>query len=687
MTAAGAKVTPAAMVAAGVNKVSLSTCADKVGLQLLNRKSARARAKANALSKASVSLEAVGQKSPSPKAATAPPKEAPSEIVDASSPAPLHTTVSASSALSCSSQAKEVKEDDLKHKQGDVGATEEDQIKGPDGSQSLHNQVDCELVVANQKAKALARLATKAWKLKKQLDTGKKLNAGSQPTGRDLTSDEILKITAELANLVAAGGKATPAANAAVELDRKKKGTKAWKLKRQIDTGKKLNAGSQPTGRDLTSEELSKITAEFDKLVAAGGKATPAANAAVELNRKKGTKASKRAPSELVDACSLATLDTTVSASSALLPAAVGPSQTRKRHCLSNASASRLAAPAEEASTGIGGDLASVPSSSSGAPVVAACSGNKGKIEGSDFMRHHNNGKLQEASGLITGCGLADGEVARINDEIDGFKTEREEINEEREHGRVVAIKLETKKVGMELCKLALLIPIHSNRRTLEVSLPAACTEKSGESNDRMYLDQCVVVDGLSYIIHSAVSVKDPERPGNTTKENFLLLNTVVDDHKGLLSMCAIGRGPRSPKDKKNGCHKNIPTAYMKEQPASIFQAGAAVVVEREPNNPAPAAGVSSTHVAAPAVSAETNKSPVHDLAQQPADQAASVEQAGASGPASTDPSNTEQTFEACASPVRDAAGAGGLNKNSFDLEADFDRAIQNVWMMNVDDE
>ena len=157
-----------------------------------------------------------------------------------------------------------------------------------------------------------------------------------------------------------------------------------------------------------------------------------------------------------------------------------------------------------------------------------------------------------------------------------------------------------------------------------------------------MYLGKCVVLDELIYIIRSVVSVKDPERPGNTTKEYFLLLNTVVDDYKELLSMYAAGRGPRPPNNYKNKCHKYIPAATTKELTASIFQAGATDVIDKlEPNNPAPAAGVSSTHVAAPAVSAETSKPPVHDLAQQPADQAASVEQAGASGPASTDPSNT----------------------------------------------
>ena len=107
MTAAGAKAKPAARAA-----VALKKCP--------KRKIAPKSPNANALSKASVSGKAVGRKSPSPNAATAPPNEASSEIVDASSPAPLHTTVSASSALSCSSPAKEVKEDGLKHKQGDV---------------------------------------------------------------------------------------------------------------------------------------------------------------------------------------------------------------------------------------------------------------------------------------------------------------------------------------------------------------------------------------------------------------------------------------------------------------------------------------------------------------------------------------------------------------------------------------
>jgi hypothetical protein len=72
-----AKHKSAAMAAVGVNKLQMSTCADNSALQLHNRKSARTKAKSNALSEASVSSQAVGRKSPSPNAATAPPKEAP----------------------------------------------------------------------------------------------------------------------------------------------------------------------------------------------------------------------------------------------------------------------------------------------------------------------------------------------------------------------------------------------------------------------------------------------------------------------------------------------------------------------------------------------------------------------------------------------------------------------------------
>jgi hypothetical protein len=373
-----AKHKSAAMAAVGVNKLQKSTCADNSALQCHNGMSLRTKGKSKAISKASVSPQAVGRKSPSPNAATSLSKEAPSDIADASSPAPLQTTVSASSALSCSLPAKEVKEDDLKYKQGDVGATEEVPKKGPNGSQSLRNHVDCELNAAQQKAKARARLGTKIWKLKLQIAAGKKLSASSKPTGSKLTSDEILKITAEL-----------------------------------------------------------------DKLTAEGWKATP-----------------------------------------------VGPSQASKRQCLSKASESRFAAPAEE-----------------------------------------------------------------------------------REHDLVVAIKLETKKVGMELCKSMRkrLSRIHSKLLNVQARLPAACTEKSGESNDRMFLGQCVKVDGLSYIIQSTVSVKDPERPGNTTKEYFLLLKTAVDEHKKLLSMYPMGRVPPFYKDYKNEGHKYIPAAKMNELTASIF--------------------------------------------------------------------------------------------------------------------
>jgi hypothetical protein len=123
---------------------------------------------------------------------------------------------------------------------------------------------------------------------------------------------------------------------------------------------------------------------------------------------------------------------------------------------------------------------------------------------------------------------------------------------------------------------------IHSKLLNVQARLPAACTEKSGESNDRMFLGQCVKVDGLSYIIQSTVSVKDPERPGNTTKEYFLLLKTAVDEHKKLLSMYPMGRVPPFYKDYKNEGHKYIPAAKMNELTASIFQAGATVVVERD---------------------------------------------------------------------------------------------------------
>ena len=95
-------------------------------------------------------------------------------------------------------------------------------------------------------------------------------------------------------------------------------------------------------------------------------------------------------------------------------------------------------------------------------------------------MQHHKKGKLREANGKTTGCGLADVEVARINDEIDGFKTEREKINEEREHDHLVAIKRQAKQVGMDVWKSARkkIIQIHSKLRALQARLPAACTEQ-----------------------------------------------------------------------------------------------------------------------------------------------------------------------------------------------------------------
>jgi hypothetical protein len=116
MKAAGAKAKPAAMVAVALNKLPWPTGDNTLPLHCHNRKIAPMSAEAEALS---------------PNAATTHPIEAQSELVDASSSAPLHTTVSAPSALSCSSPAKEVTEDDLKHKKGDVEASEDDQMNGP----------------------------------------------------------------------------------------------------------------------------------------------------------------------------------------------------------------------------------------------------------------------------------------------------------------------------------------------------------------------------------------------------------------------------------------------------------------------------------------------------------------------------------------------------------------------------
>jgi hypothetical protein len=152
MTAAGAKAKPADMAAVALNNLPRPTCGHKLAVQSPNRKIALKldsgctkgtpkSAKAEALSKASASPQAVGRKSPSPNAATTPPKEAPSELVDASSPAPLHTTVAASSDLASSSPAKEVNEDGLKRKQEDVEAAEDDQMKEPKGLRQFRHRL------------------------------------------------------------------------------------------------------------------------------------------------------------------------------------------------------------------------------------------------------------------------------------------------------------------------------------------------------------------------------------------------------------------------------------------------------------------------------------------------------------------------------------------------------------------
>ena len=184
-------------------------------------------------------------------------------------------------------------------------------------------------------------------------------------------------------------------------------------------------------------------------------------------------------------------------------------------------------------------------------------------------------------TGKPKGNKLAPTERALLLREREALTQQKEAMQEQKANARVEAIQHHTSQVGGEILSATLpeFAKVHDSLRRIEGLLPYS---KPQRSDVHAVIGRRVDVQGTTYVIDSAVDVKDPENPGRPKKEYLLLSIASVNrykQHKAEAAQAHESSGKKVDISEKYEGHFYVSAPRFKELTASAFLRGKAIMV------------------------------------------------------------------------------------------------------------